>query len=164
MDLVLSPSFRSALVNDAIEASDAKKKKMRLESGWRKEGVWVGSRNPAQASLDFSPSRYCCGVHYRTLFSVLNACNKLGLKSVQLVWDEEKSESSLRIWTIARSNFNVGCSTNCDKRTCKQATSRRYFILGLYVTSVLLPASISLVCSILCGEWQRCFIFSSVVE
>ena len=41
---------------------------------------------------------------------------------------------------IARSNFNVGCSTNCDKRYCKQATNRRYFILGLYVKSVLLPA------------------------
>ena len=33
MDLVLSPSFRSALVNDAIEASERKKKKLRLESG-----------------------------------------------------------------------------------------------------------------------------------
>ena len=84
MDLVLSPGFRSALVNDAKEAAE-RKRKNRLESGLRKDGVWVGSRNPDQASLDFSPSRYCCGVHYRTLFSVLNACNKLGLKSVQLV-------------------------------------------------------------------------------
>ena len=84
MDLVLSPGFRSALVNDAIEAAERKKKtkKQRLESGWKKEGVWVGSRNTAQAFLDFSPSRYFCAVHYRTLFSVLNACNRLGLKSV----------------------------------------------------------------------------------
>lgn len=34
MDLVLSPGFRSALVNDAIEAAERKKKKkQRLESG-----------------------------------------------------------------------------------------------------------------------------------
>ena len=85
MDLVLSPGFRSALVNDAIEAAERKKKnkkKQRLESAWKKEGVSVGSRNLAQASLDFSPSRYCCAVYYRTLFSVLNACNRFGLISV----------------------------------------------------------------------------------
>ena len=34
MDLVLSPGFRSALVNDAIEAAERKKKKkQRRESG-----------------------------------------------------------------------------------------------------------------------------------
>ena len=86
MDLVLSPGFRSALVNEAIEAAERKKKPKTLltqtPSFFQKEGVWVGSRNTAQASLDFSPSRYCCAVHYRTLFSVLNVCNRLGLKSV----------------------------------------------------------------------------------
>lgn len=34
MDLVLSPGFRSALVNDAIEAAERKKKK--------KTEAWVG--------------------------------------------------------------------------------------------------------------------------
>ena len=35
MDLVLSPGFRSALVNDAIEAAERKKKKKKTEA-------WVG--------------------------------------------------------------------------------------------------------------------------
>ena len=59
---------------------------------------------------------------------------------------------------MVRSNFNVGCSTNCDKRTCKQATSRRYFILGLYVTvSYFLPASVLSVTS--CVESDKDVLF-----
>ena len=34
MDLVLSPGFRSALVNDAIEAAERKKKKQKKTEAW----------------------------------------------------------------------------------------------------------------------------------